>query len=230
MTDEARRGRAALARIAGGAYALNIAAILLAILMTRGGFAAADPATLAASIAAHAPALRWAFALDVVSTAASVVVAALLYRLLRPVDAGASFAAAAFRLSACAVALVGYVLQFAPLTLLGEGRPIGGIAPQTVQAMALLLYRLHGVARRLAVAARGPRPSEGADPVCLGCRGPYQVPTLGIEVQGSAGGRAGPACSSSTEMLSGERTKAMRPSRGGRLMVTPASFSRWQTA
>ena len=33
--------------------------------------------------------------------------------------------------------------------------------------------------------------------------------------------RASPCCSSSTEISSGERTKAMRPSRGGRLMVTP---------
>ena len=33
-----------------------------------------------------------------------------------------------------------------------------------------------------------------------------------------------PVCSSSIEMSSGERTKAMWPSRGGRLMVTPASM------
>jgi hypothetical protein len=32
------------------------------------------------------------------------------------------------------------------------------------------------------------------------------------------------------EIASGVRTKAMRPSRGGRLMVTPASISRWQVA
>ncbi len=39
-----------------------------------------------------------------------------------------------------------------------------------------------------------------------------------------------PFCSSSTEMLSGERTNAMRPSRGGRLIVTPWSISRRQAA
>ena len=48
--------------------------------------------------------------------------------------------------------------------------------------------------------------------------------------QGSAGASAAPFCSSSIEMLSGERTKAMRPSRGGRLIVTPCSMSRWQVA
>ena len=49
-------------------------------------------------------------------------------------------------------------------------------------------------------------------------------------VQGSAGVSAAPFCSSSIEMLSGERTNAMRPSRGGRLMVTPCSIRRRQAA
>jgi len=49
----------------------------------------------------------------------------------------------------------------------------------------------------------------------------YQTPMLGADFHGSRGSCAPPVCSSSTEMLSGERTKAMRPSRGGRLMVTP---------
>ena len=49
----------------------------------------------------------------------------------------------------------------------------------------------------------------------------YHCPTLGMDFHGSAGGSAPPFCSSSTEMLSGERTKAMCPSRGGRLMATP---------
>jgi hypothetical protein len=58
----------------------------------------------------------------------------------------------------------------------------------------------------------------------------YQLPVLGMEAQGSCGARASPACSSSMEMPSGERTKAMCPSRGGRLMVTPPSIRRWQAA
>ena len=54
----------------------------------------------------------------------------------------------------------------------------------------------------------------------------YQDPVFGMLAHGSAFGSAAPFCSNSTEMLSGERTKAMRPSRGGRLMVTPPSISR----
>lgn len=60
--------------------------------------------------------------------------------------------------------------------------------------------------------------------------GDYQCPVFFIEAQGSCGGRAAPFCRSSIECLSGERTKAMTPSRGGRLMVTPAFISRSQVA
>ena len=44
---------------------------------------------------------------------------------------------------------------------------------------------------------------------------------FGIDVHGSRGGSASPFCSSSIEIRSGERTNAMCPSRGGRLIVTP---------
>ena len=49
----------------------------------------------------------------------------------------------------------------------------------------------------------------------------YQCPVFGIDAQGSAAGKASPFCSSSMEMLSGDRINAIWPSRGGRLMVTP---------
>ena len=44
---------------------------------------------------------------------------------------------------------------------------------------------------------------------------------LAIDDQGSAGASASPSWSSSIEMPSGDRMNAMRPSRGGLLMVTP---------
>ena len=58
----------------------------------------------------------------------------------------------------------------------------------------------------------------------------YQWPVFGIEAQGSAGGFASPFCKSSIECKSGERTKAIWPSRGGRLMVMPIFFRRSQVA
>lgn len=58
----------------------------------------------------------------------------------------------------------------------------------------------------------------------------YQWPVFGIEAHGSCGGFGSPFCNSSIECRSGERTKAMLPSRGGRLMVTPAFCSFSQVA
>jgi diguanylate cyclase (GGDEF)-like protein len=58
----------------------------------------------------------------------------------------------------------------------------------------------------------------------------HQVPVFGIEAHGSAFGNAEPFCSSSIEMLSGERMNAILPSRGGRLIVTPAPRNRSHTA
>ena len=54
----------------------------------------------------------------------------------------------------------------------------------------------------------------------------HHVPVLAIEDHGSRRGSAAPFCRISIEMLSGELTKAMRPSRGGRLIVRPASPKR----
>ena len=52
----------------------------------------------------------------------------------------------------------------------------------------------------------------------------HHAPTLGMLAHGSAGARC-PSCSSSIEIPSGVRTKAICPSRGGRLIVTPASIN-----
>lgn len=59
---------------------------------------------------------------------------------------------------------------------------------------------------------------------------PYQWPVLGIDDHGSCGAFGSPFCKISIECRSGERTKAMLPSRGGRLMVTPAFISLSQVA
>jgi len=64
----------------------------------------------------------------------------------------------------------------------------------------------------------------------LTARALHHCPLFGMESHGSFGGKASPACRSSIEILSGDRTKAMCPSRGGRLMVTPAFISRSHVA
>ena len=81
--------------------------------------------------------------------------------------------------------------------------------------------RRHG--RDLAV-----RDDKIRDPPIAHCG--HHAPVFSMEAQGSCEGFGSPFCKSSMEMSSGEHTKAMWPSRGGRLMVTPASLKRWQSA
>src|SRR5262245_38459283 len=58
----------------------------------------------------------------------------------------------------------------------------------------------------------------------------YHLPVFGIDAQGSCFCFGLPFCRSSIEMLSGERMKAMWPSRGGRLMTTPFFIRRSQVS
>jgi hypothetical protein len=139
------------ARLAGGFYALNIVTIFAAIVLMGGGLLTGEPAQLLA----HANQLRWAFSLELVSSTASIVVAALLYELLKPVHAGLALASAALRVTACAAALVGYVLQFAPLELAGGVRLMSDLDAPAQHAVALLLYRLHGPIQNLVIVLFG---------------------------------------------------------------------------
>ncbi len=58
----------------------------------------------------------------------------------------------------------------------------------------------------------------------------YHFPVFGIDFHGSWGGSGAPFCRSSIDCLSGERTNAIMPSRGGRLMVTPPFIKRSHVA
>lgn len=129
------------ARVAGAFYLLNIVTILLAVLLSRG---------TATNVLAHETALRTRFALELFSTACSIVVAALLYEILEPVNRSVSLIAAFFRLAACAIAPVNYLLELAPLRI-ASGTPISGIKPEESQAIALLLHRLHGTASDIVI-------------------------------------------------------------------------------
>jgi hypothetical protein len=90
MGDEPVSQTMRAARIAGVFYLLNIVTIFLSILV-RG--TSAQPL------------------LQVISTACSVVVAALLYEVLKAVNESLSLTGAFFRLLACAVAVIGYVYK-----------------------------------------------------------------------------------------------------------------------
>lgn len=129
-------------RTAGFFYLLNTLTILAAIFCFRGIVVPSDPAATAANLLAHESLYRAGFALELISTACSVTVAALLYELLKPVDPGLSLLAALFRIVACSVAIVGYVFQLAPLLLVGSAGATGS-NPNDVSALGILVFRLH---------------------------------------------------------------------------------------
>jgi len=135
-----------IGRIAGVFYLLNMLTILLAILFFRGLIVPGDAATTARNLLAHESQFRLGFAFELVSTSCSLTVATLFYKLFKPVNRSVSLLAAFFRLIACAVAVVGYLFQLAPLQILGAAQPLSALKPEEVQAIALLLYRLHNPA------------------------------------------------------------------------------------
>ncbi len=86
--------------------------------------------------------------------------------------------------------------------------------------------------RARAVGPGGDRRAERGGEACENsARAPNKAaPVFGIELHGSAGASAPPRWSSSIECPSGDFTKAMRPSRGGRFTVTPAAWRRAHAA
>ena len=106
--------------------------------------------------------------------------------------------------------------------------PLGGTNGSSLRLANSRLYcRRSGLVLPIAGRLRKSVPGNG----CRSVRGQpfsrdnYHFPTFCIEAQGSCLGSGLPFCSSSIEMLSGERTNAIWPSRGGRLMVTPFCIS-----
>jgi hypothetical protein len=135
------------ARMAGVFYLLNIIAILLAIYLFR-GIVSHDPAVTAANLLKHETAFRFGVALELLSTACSVAVAALFYELFRPVSRAVSLTAALFRVLACAIAVVGYLFQVAPLQILTTTMQFSG---PDFAAIAIPLNRIRGAASDMVI-------------------------------------------------------------------------------
>lgn len=118
QSPESRENSAgSISLTAGILYAGNIVTILLAIFVMRGMAVPHEAAQIASHGAHNATRLAVGLALELVSTSCSIIVAVLLYFLLKPVNGVVSAAAAAFRLVACAVAILGYVVQSARIQL-----------------------------------------------------------------------------------------------------------------
>ena len=131
------------ARAAGLCYLLNILTIMIAVLFFRGLIVPGDAVATATNVLAHEPLFRSGIAFEIISTACSIAVAALLYALLKPVNRSFSLIAAFFRLVACAIAALSYLFQVGPLVVLGGAHYLSVFKLEQLQALALLFFKLH---------------------------------------------------------------------------------------
>ena len=81
---------------------------------------AGDAAAVASNVLAHEVLLRSAIAANVIATFCYLVVTLLLYVLLKAVNRDLSLLAAFFGLMGCAVSGASFILNFAPLAVLGN--------------------------------------------------------------------------------------------------------------
>ena len=133
------------ARAAGILYLIIIVCALFSEVVVRSGLVIpGDAAATASNISRSEFLFRFGLVSDVVAFLSDVVVAVLLYVLLRPVNRVFSLAAAGFRLTGTAIYGVNLLNHLAPLLLLGGSDYLGVFDPGQVEALALFFLELHG--------------------------------------------------------------------------------------
>jgi hypothetical protein len=142
-------------RIAGTLYLLNILTILLSIASKRGIVVAGNAAATAANFMGNLPRFQVAWGLEVISTVCSVAVAAYIYRLFLPVNKALSLYAAFLRVVACSIAMMGYLLQAAPLPILTSTSFLTSLSLTQLQGAAYLALRLGVQASNLVIVVFG---------------------------------------------------------------------------
>lgn len=146
MGETATRVPKLEARFAGAAYLYIVIAGLVVELVVRSSLIApGDAATTAANILGAEQFYRVGFVAELMVLVCDVVVAALLYRVLRPAGETIALLAAAFRLVMAAMLGVNALNHFEPLLLLnGEGAGVA-LPAAHLEALALQALRAHGV-------------------------------------------------------------------------------------
>ena len=133
------------ARIVGLAYVVIILSAPFAEMFVRGGTVVdGDAAATAANIMAGEQLWRWAGAAEFLVTVCDVIVAILLYVLLKPLGRTVSLLAAVFQLVMVAVSSVKILFHLLPLSLLAAGGTyLTHFTPEQLQDLSYLSIRLH---------------------------------------------------------------------------------------
>jgi hypothetical protein len=132
-----------VARIAGAFYLGEMLAHAPGVLIIGKLVVLGDAAVTATNILGHVPLLRFAFAADVLGFAFYIVVTALLYRVLRPVNETVSLVAAFFSLGGCVIGALSCVLAVAPLIVLRDAQFLHAFTLEQLQEFGLLSLKLY---------------------------------------------------------------------------------------
>src|SRR5690242_5966848 len=137
------------ARITGIVYLLFfLTAVLGEIFMQLAGMSglgavSGDAAAAANNLLEHTASFWVGFALGLGSIACYVAVTALLYELFKPVSRSLSLLAVFFSLVGLTIQAFASIFQLAPLILLGDSPYLSVFSARQVQALSLMLLRLH---------------------------------------------------------------------------------------
>lgn len=110
-----------------------------------------DPGATAANILANETLFRLGFAGELLQLAFDVVIAVLLFVLLRPVHRNIALIAALMRLSCAIVLAVASISHFAALRLIEAPGYLEALQPEQLNGLAVLAMRLHGDAYGIAL-------------------------------------------------------------------------------
>ena len=134
------------ARIAGVFYLLTFLTGGTALSVSGKLVIAGDAVATAANILAHEPRLWLGFGFNLIVIACYVVVTALFYQLLKPVNRSLSLVAAFFSLMGCAVQASAFLFYIAPLVVLEHAQYLSVFKLEQLQAQALMFVHLNAQA------------------------------------------------------------------------------------
>ena len=145
MTDRISRiSPRSYARICGVLYLYIIVAGIFAEAVRSRLIASADADLTARNILANESLFRIGFSGELLHLAFDVVVAMILYVLLRPVDRNIALLAALMRAASDVILAVASLSHFAALRLLGSADYLNSFTPDQLHALALLAMKLQG--------------------------------------------------------------------------------------
>jgi hypothetical protein len=154
-TDATQMSVLLKARVAGAAYLLVFLTGGAAVLVSGGLFKLNDAAATATNILLHEQRFWLGFTFNLVVIATYIVVTALLYQLLSPVNKHLSLHAVLFSAVGCAVQASALIFYAAPWLVLGSSKHLTSFSVEQSQELALLALRLYVQAYNIGLAFFG---------------------------------------------------------------------------